>query len=610
MMLDAHGPEQTRAAFAAAFAAAGERVDKVGGIAGVLDEAADRYESLDMQPSTVEHLRDAGRACGTAQAAVATAAEHLRTALADFNARDGQVADAVADAGGSLAGQEVLVGDDAGGPAPDHVEEKTVTATPPAGSGPGTKDRVRDRLRVGGRMVLRDGERLIGSASVAGSEGELVLAAAVDTPTGRQVHLALPIYPEDKAAWRGGHAPVQETVLDEDGEECTVDTFADATAVLDAADAASLPEQIDEMIATATAADKEYRLLLKQSERLYDERTRLESRRFPGQGEEKIRKDWQVEHRQTYQERHRRDYEQVADRLSPHDRAVYDERQQRIDAAGQDGWEPGREAEAAELCGVTLEEFKEIAEIERVGDRRRTQAQLRRLDALKYGGGDCLNPILPPLLEQQAALVCGLTPAEYREMERLEAIAPRSHHAWHNRSRRTRTDAEQARLDQLYAAPAGVTGASQRETHKLRNRYRSGLENHHSGKWDMAEARAQQAAMEAAAQPLDPATAAELQRVTADMDAVGRQVEDRGGWPSATVEIAARNGGALVIEALQEEEEGGVRYRVDRWPADADEQWTVGYATDPYTTTAAGLRKFAKLVRDLASADDPTKENA
>lgn len=80
MIVEASGPEQIRVAFAAA----GERIDEVGGIATVLDDAADRYESLDMQASTVAHLRDAGRACGTAQAAVASAAEQLRAALADF----------------------------------------------------------------------------------------------------------------------------------------------------------------------------------------------------------------------------------------------------------------------------------------------------------------------------------------------------------------------------------------------------------------------------------------------------------------------------------------------------------------------------------------------
>ncbi|MEV0216488.1 hypothetical protein [Micromonospora sp. NPDC050695] len=50
MIVEASGPDEIRAAFAAAIEAAGERVDEVGGIAGVLDEAADRYESLDMAP--------------------------------------------------------------------------------------------------------------------------------------------------------------------------------------------------------------------------------------------------------------------------------------------------------------------------------------------------------------------------------------------------------------------------------------------------------------------------------------------------------------------------------------------------------------------------------
>ncbi|WFF08066.1 hypothetical protein O7622_05700 [Micromonospora sp. WMMD1076] len=350
MMLDTSGPEQIRAAFTAAIATAGDRVDEIGGIAGVLDDAADRYESLDMQSSTVEHLRDAGRACGVAQAAVATAADHLRTALADFDARDGRVAEVVAEAGGNLAGHEVLLDGGTGGAASDDAKESTVTVTPSAGSGQGAKDRLRDRLRLGGRMVLRDGERLVGSASVAGADGELALVAAVDTPAGRQVHLGLPIAAEDKAAWRGGHASAQETVLDEDGEECMVDTGADVTVVLDAVDVARLPEQIDAMVATAVAADKEYRRLVKESNRLYDERLRLESRRFPGRGEEKIRADWKVVHALKYQGFRRRDYEQVADRLSPQDRAVYDERQRRIDAAGRDGWEPGREAEASEVC--------------------------------------------------------------------------------------------------------------------------------------------------------------------------------------------------------------------------------------------------------------------
>ncbi|WDQ00098.1 hypothetical protein PVK74_30475 [Micromonospora chalcea] len=178
--------------------------------------------------------------------------------------------------------------------------------------------------------------------------------------------------------------------------------------MLDAVDAARLPEQIEAVTATAVAADKEYRGLIKERNRLYDERLRLESRRFPGRGEEKIRADWRVEHSLKYQGVRRREYEQVADRLSPQDRAVYDARQRRIDAAGRDGWEPGREVEAAEVCDVTPEQFAEITAIERVDGCRQSSEQVKqvkRVNELQYGGGDCLNPILPPLLGQQAALV-------------------------------------------------------------------------------------------------------------------------------------------------------------------------------------------------------------
>jgi uncharacterized protein YukE len=110
MNLEATGPEEIRAAFTAAIETASERSEEISGIAGVLTEAADRYESLDMAGSTVGHLRDAGEAFAAAQASLTTAMEELQAALADFNAKDGQVAEAVADAGGNVASKEVLVG--------------------------------------------------------------------------------------------------------------------------------------------------------------------------------------------------------------------------------------------------------------------------------------------------------------------------------------------------------------------------------------------------------------------------------------------------------------------------------------------------------------------
>jgi hypothetical protein len=108
--LEATGPEEIRAAFTQAAESAGEQAEQIGGIAGVLTEAADRYEGLEMAASTVGHLRDAAEQFAAAHAALGSAQEELQAALGDFNSKDGQVADVVADAGGNVASKEVLVG--------------------------------------------------------------------------------------------------------------------------------------------------------------------------------------------------------------------------------------------------------------------------------------------------------------------------------------------------------------------------------------------------------------------------------------------------------------------------------------------------------------------
>jgi hypothetical protein len=169
MMIEASGPEEIRAAFAAAIATAGDRVDEIGGIAGVLDDAADRYESLDMQPSTVAHLRDAGRSCGTAQAAVAAAAEDLLAALSDFNNHDGQVADTVADVG-TLASKEILMGD---GSTPT-----TAASTSPAG--PGATAAVGPAAGVGDVLGYADGDTCHGTDQVASVAGPATVLALMD----------------------------------------------------------------------------------------------------------------------------------------------------------------------------------------------------------------------------------------------------------------------------------------------------------------------------------------------------------------------------------------------------------------------------------------------
>lgn len=107
--LEATGPEEIRNAFAAAIEAAHQKAEEIDGVAAVLTEAADRYESLSMAGSTVEQIREAADQFAAAQAALADAAEHLEGALADFNARDGVVGDAVTDVG-NLADAEVVQG--------------------------------------------------------------------------------------------------------------------------------------------------------------------------------------------------------------------------------------------------------------------------------------------------------------------------------------------------------------------------------------------------------------------------------------------------------------------------------------------------------------------
>jgi hypothetical protein len=107
--LDATGPDEIRAAFTQAGIDAGEKAEELGALAGVLSEAADRFEGLEMAASTVEHMRDASEAIAAAKASLDNAQEHLEAALADFNAKDGAVADAATDAG-NLASREVLVG--------------------------------------------------------------------------------------------------------------------------------------------------------------------------------------------------------------------------------------------------------------------------------------------------------------------------------------------------------------------------------------------------------------------------------------------------------------------------------------------------------------------
>jgi hypothetical protein len=95
--------------------------------------------------------------------------------------------------------------------------------------------------------------------------------------------------------------------------------------------------------------------------------------------------------------------------------------------------------------------------------------------------------------------------------------------------------------------------------------------------------------------------ATELARITAELDTVNERMDKLGG-ASVTAEVPARNGGSLVIEATQKDEYGGVNYRIERKPADADEEWSTGAGGDPFAPTAAELRKAAALARRLTGS--------
>jgi hypothetical protein len=112
VITDATGPDGIRTALAIAVATAAEHAEDVGGIAAVLGEAADRYESLQMSASTVAHQRAAADLLATAAARLTGAHGDLQAALDDFTARDGAVAEAVAEAG-NLADTAILTGGDA-----------------------------------------------------------------------------------------------------------------------------------------------------------------------------------------------------------------------------------------------------------------------------------------------------------------------------------------------------------------------------------------------------------------------------------------------------------------------------------------------------------------
>jgi protein-disulfide isomerase-like protein with CxxC motif len=601
VLADATGPEQIRAGFTDAATATGEHAAQLSGLATGLAEAADWYTTLNMAGTTVEQLRQATGCLSAARRDLSTTGEHLQAALDDFNARDGRVGDAVTATGNLMdPGEAIPLGTgsstgplaastQAGRHRSAGPDEEERVASPDQPTAPAA---VKDPVKVGGKLVLRDGETFAGSAATkSDDEGNMVLAAAVDTPTGRTLHVGVPIYEEDKSRWKGAHAPAKDTEVDEEDDHTfTVNTGADRTVVLDAGTAAQLPAQVEDAIARASAADKEYRRLARRSDQLYNQRAQLESQRFddPADAEAQMRLDSREHQNHTLQPRRRAEVGACADRLSPADRARYEQIQARIDKAGTDTFEPGKEQLAADLCGLPLKDFNELVELRKKPYMEQTMAERQRYEQISPAR-------LPTLLAEQAAIVYGLTVEQYRELEKLEQLGPVR--PPHLRRYGGRTAQQQQRYEQLSTAPGGVTGATPSQTKSLRGQFETYQGAHHAGKLDGAAARRHRADLQARAKPLPEPQAEQLRQVIAEHDELSARLDDLGGETTARVQVPARDGAALIVEAEQREEEGGVNYFVTTSRPSGDDDKA---DPEPYRTTGAGLRKLATMIADLA----------
>lgn len=467
---------------------------------------------------------------------------------------------------------------------------------------------VKDPVKVGTKMDLGDGETFAGSAKTRSDQaGAMVLVAAVDTPDGRVLHVGV-VHEESKGDWRGGNAPAQEEKVEgfEDGgdpadynlspEEVedmtyTVDTGADTTVVIPADAAAQLPEQVDEIIAKAKEVDQEYKATTRQYDKLDREREKIEGKRFadPADVERKKHLDHRMDHSTKYQKWRRDQMRKVRAKLSPEDQARYDELQEQIDRAGVDIFEADKEAEAAAVCDLSVDQLRELQELKRIPYTKRTRAQHARVDFL---GGD--GAYRPDLLTQQAALVRGLTFDEYVELGRLRAIGdPKS------LVKGGRNEQQEARYQQLVNAPGGATEATPEKTRKTRNGFENTQATHHDTKLEWAREKAEREELMSRAGPLNEKDAARLEQVNAELAVLGDRIDTLTDTKTA-VEIPGKDGKTLIVAAHQQEEYGGVDYVVDVRPADADEDWYSGSVTEPYRTDDRGLQKVAGQLSALS----------
>ncbi len=222
---------------------------------------------------------------------------------------------------------------------------------------------LQDPLRIADRIQLAPGEQVTGSGAIGDGDGLLLLAAGGATPDGPRVRLGVGILDEDRLRWRGADVG--------------------ATVVLDAAGAERLADAVEQVIEQAAAADAEFRRICKADDRLTAQCAALEERRFPGRAEEKMQLDTKLRYDSKTQQDRGRYLDAAIDRLGPSDRAAYDSLQERIAALDHAERWPLREQQAAIICGLTLDEYRERRALEgEFGFRRRTPAEQARLDEL------------------------------------------------------------------------------------------------------------------------------------------------------------------------------------------------------------------------------------
>jgi hypothetical protein len=369
---EARGPEEIRAAFTTAIDTANGHAEDLTGIAGVLGEAADRYETLQMSSSTLGHLRDGAAAVRAAAAALGTAGEQLQAALTDFNDRDGQVGDAVAEAGNLMRPEGYT--ETFGQPTPSaHAREASMpTDTPAAGTAP-----TPDKLKLSARMALQAGEHVAGSDAMDAPEG-IVCAVAVASPHGPRVHVGLNIGDEDKNRWRG----------EDKG----------STLVLDPAAAQQLQQAADDMAAAEQAGRDRDRELRSNATALEKQRDRLLKKRYGDQAEAIGELLDEIDTHQFNLRLNAKHLDDFPAMLGPDDRAAYDSVDAEIAAeiaklpldtdlethhvVDQRRIGELRKQQKAILAGVTPDELRTLEYLERKHPKTRTwdeEQQLQRL---------------------------------------------------------------------------------------------------------------------------------------------------------------------------------------------------------------------------------------